>query len=70
MAREKKARSAIKDVIAREYTINLHKVTSSLIFMNFNLCKGFCCLTRTFELPNASVLPPASGVQCSGIKDP
>merc|ERR1712149_109661 len=25
MAREKKARSAIKDVIAREYTINLHK---------------------------------------------
>lgn len=26
MAREKKARSAIKDVISREYTINLHKV--------------------------------------------
>merc|ERR1712127_643594 len=25
MAREKKARSAIKDVIAREYTVNLHK---------------------------------------------
>ena len=27
MAREKKTRSAIKDVISREYTINLHKVT-------------------------------------------
>merc|ERR1711863_166078 len=25
MAREKKARSAIKDVVSREYTINLHK---------------------------------------------
>ena len=26
MARDKKPRSAIKDVVSREYTINLHKV--------------------------------------------
>ena len=41
MAREKKARSAIKDVIAREYTVNLHKVTSNFKTNDFNLYQGF-----------------------------
>ena len=31
MARDKKPRSAIKDVVSREYTINLHKVRENLI---------------------------------------
>ena len=29
MARDKKPRSAIKDVVSREYTINLHKVKTN-----------------------------------------
>lgn len=71
MAREKKARSAIKDVIAREYTINLHKVN----YHPFICSKPFYRLTipsdwsmnsqtRAFWLP----LPRMSNAQ--GFRTP
>ena len=41
MAREKKARSAIKDVISREYTINLHKVCNILRVVSALTCEKY-----------------------------